>query len=57
MVTPMSVPPAREESVPMVDMPPFVPGGTGLSVVMRMGGDLERMPSSEANVSPRQHAK
>ena len=41
----------------MVDNPPFVPGGTGFRVVMRMGGERERMPSSDASVSPKQQAK
>lgn len=57
IVAPMASPPPSDASVPTSDMPPFVPGGTGLSVVMRMGGVRERMPSSEASVSPRQHAK
>lgn len=37
-------------------MAPFVPGGTRLKVVMSRGGDFERIPSSDASVSPRQHA-
>ena len=56
-VSPIKVPPANEERVPMVDIPPFVPGGTGFRVVMRMGGERDKMPSSEASVSPRQQAK
>ena len=57
MVRPIKVPPARDDRVPMVDIPPLVPGGTGFRVVIRIGGDLDKMPSSEASVSPRQHAK
>ena len=37
-------------------MAPLVPGGTRLKVVMSRGGDFERIPSSDASVSPRQHA-
>lgn len=57
MVNPIITPPETEAKVPRVDTPPFVPGGTRLNVVMRMGGDLERIPTSEASVSPKQHAK
>jgi hypothetical protein len=35
----------------------LVPGGTGLRVVSKMGGVLDRMPSSDASVSPMQQAK
>lgn len=56
-VKPMMAPPATDAPVPSRDTPPFVPGGTTFSVVMRIGGVLERIPSSEARVSPRQHAK
>ncbi len=57
IVRPMSSPPAREDTVPITDMAPFVPGGTGLRVVMRIGRERERIPSSDASVSPKQHAK
>jgi len=43
--------------VPPREIAPFVPGGTGLNVVIRIGGVGERMPSSEASVSPKQQAK
>lgn len=56
-VAPMIIPPAKEASVPVRDTPPFVPGGTTLNVVMRRGGFFDRIPSSEASVSPRQQAK
>ena len=56
-VAPIITPPATDARVPVRDTPPFVPGGTALNVVMRRGGDFERIPSSEARVSPRQHAK
>lgn len=46
-----------EAKVPVFETPPLVPGGTVLSVVMRMGGVVERIPSSDAKVSPRQQAK
>lgn len=54
---PIKVPPIAETSKPKGETPPLVPGGTRLKVVMSIGGVLERMPSSEASVSPRQHAK
>ena len=57
MVMPMTAPPAAEARVPKVETPPLVPGGTGLRVVIRRGREDERIPSSEASVSPRQHAK
>jgi hypothetical protein len=55
IVSPIKPPPAIETAVPSNDIPPFVPGGTVFKVVMSMGLDFERMPSSEARVSPRQH--
>lgn len=55
-VSPIIHPPAADASVPPSEIAPFVPGGTGFSVVMRIGGDRESMPSSEASVSPRQQA-
>ena len=45
-----------ETVVPRTDTAPLVPGGTPLKVVMSRGGDFERIPSSDASVSPRQHA-
>lgn len=54
---PMTTPPTRDANVPIADMPPFVPGGTGLNVVISLGGDLDRIPSSEARVSPKQQPK
>lgn len=54
--SPTMHPPMADASVPPRDIPPFVPAGTGLRVVMRMGGELDKMPSSEARVSPRQQA-
>jgi len=56
-VSPMTNPPARDATVPRTDKPPLVPGGTGLSVVIKMGGDLDNMPSSDARVSPKQQEK
>ena len=50
-------PPKIDARVPVLEIPPFVPGGTVLRVVMRMGGVLDRIPSSEARVSPRQQEK
>jgi hypothetical protein len=55
IASPISPPPIIEAIVPRGDMAPFVPAGTCFNVVMRMGFDFDRMPSSEANVSPRQH--
>lgn len=56
-VRPMTNPPARDARVPRVDKPPLVPGGTGLNVVIKIGGDLDNIPNSDANVSPKQQAK
>jgi hypothetical protein len=56
-VRPMTNPPARDARDPRVDKPPLVPGGTGLNVVIKIGGDLDNMPNSDANVSPKQQAK
>ena len=49
--TPMNKPPAAEARNPIKLTPPFVPGGTIFSVVIRIGGVLDRMPSSDAHVS------
>jgi hypothetical protein len=57
IVVPMDKPPNKLARVPPKETPPFVPGGTDFSVVIRTGGWEERMPSSEARVSPRQQAK
>lgn len=56
-VRPMTNPPNRDAAVPRTDKPPLVPGGTGLNVVIKMGGDLDNMPNSDAKVSPKQQAK
>lgn len=56
-VRPIANPPARDATVPRADRPPLVPGGTGFSVVIKMGGDLDNMPSSDARVSPKQQEK
>ena len=56
-VRPIINPPARDAAVPSTDKPPLVPGGTGLNVVIKMGGDLDNMPNSDAKVSPKQQAK
>ena len=56
-VRPITKPPMRDAAVPRTDKPPFVPGGTGLNVVIKMGGDLDNMPSSDAKVSPKQQEK
>lgn len=57
IVMPMIAPPIIEASVPPKEIPPLVPGGTGFSVVISTGFDWESIPSSEARVSPKQHAK
>ncbi|KAH3676437.1 hypothetical protein WICMUC_002068 [Wickerhamomyces mucosus] len=36
---------------PTLETPPFVPGGTGLKVVINIGDDLDRIPNSEDHVS------
>jgi hypothetical protein len=45
--------PRRPAASPYTVTPPFVPGGTFRKVieVMSRGGDFERIPSSELNVS------
>lgn len=50
-------PPTRDATVPRTDKPPLVPGGTGLNVVIKMGGDFDNMPNSDAKVSPKQQEK
>lgn len=54
--SPTMQPPMADAIVPPTEIPPFVPAGTVLKVVMRTGGELDRMPNSEASVSPRQQA-
>jgi hypothetical protein len=54
---PTKAPPTTEATVPPIDIPPFVPAGTFLNVVMSLGCDRERIPSSDARVSPKQHEK
>ena len=54
---PMTAPPRKETTVPTRDMAPFVPGGTGFNFVTRIGRVGDKIPSSEASVSPRQQAK
>jgi len=44
-------------TVPKTVTPPFVPGGTGFRVVISLGFERARIPSSDAKVSPRQHPK
>ena len=55
--SPTSEPPMIEAIVPIKDIAPFVPGGTGLRVVIKIGLCFDRMPSSDARVSPRQQPK
>ena len=43
--------PSAPASRPVSVTPPFVPGGTVRSVVISLGWDLDRMPSSEEKVS------
>ena len=45
------MPPAAPARRPNMLTPPFVPGGTVLNVVIKNGGLLERIPSSEDHVS------
>jgi hypothetical protein len=53
----MMTPPRTDMARPSRLTPPFVPGGQGRKVVIKMGDREERMPSSDARVSPRQVAK
>lgn len=57
MIRPMIVPLVSEANASVMEIPPIVPGGTGLKWVIKRGGARERMPSSEARVSSRRHAK
>ena len=50
-------PPAKDAAVPCTETPPFVPGGTGLNVVISHGEDFAKTPISDASVSPKQQAK
>mmetsp|Transcript_21152 Transcript_21152/g.84303 ORF Transcript_21152/g.84303 Transcript_21152/m.84303 type:complete len:246 (+) Transcript_21152:43-780(+) len=55
---PMKAPPAAEASVPSAVTPPLVPAGTRRhGAVTSRGGCRDNAPSSEAHVSPAQHAK
>jgi hypothetical protein len=54
---PTNPPPTTDTVVPNAVTPPFVPGGTVLNVVISLGLDRAKIPSSDASVSPRQHAK
>ena len=54
--TPIANPPSVDAAHPKAVIPPFVPVGTLRRVVTRRGADLLRTPSSEAQVSPLQHA-
>jgi hypothetical protein len=49
----MAAPAAAEAAVPSNVMAPFVPGGTRRPVVRRRGWEEDRMPISEAEVSPK----
>lgn len=53
----MKTPPAKLTKSPQVETPPFVPRGTFLKVVIKIGSDFESIPSSDAQVSPLQQAK
>lgn len=51
----MKRPPSKLANVPLIDIPPFVPGGTRLKVVISLGVVSIAEPNSDANVSPQQH--
>jgi len=54
----MIIPPAALAPNPTSDTPPFVPGGTFFQgFVTNLGRVFESIPSSDAYVSPAQHAK
>mmetsp|Transcript_5301 Transcript_5301/g.10539 ORF Transcript_5301/g.10539 Transcript_5301/m.10539 type:complete len:81 (-) Transcript_5301:368-610(-) len=51
-------PPAIDAAVPKNDMPPLVPLGTSDNVVINVALlAFDKVPSSDAHVSPLQHAK
>lgn len=52
----MNIPPTKLIKRPQLDTPPFVPRGTLSNDVIKYGSDLESIPSSDAHVSPLQHA-
>mmetsp|Transcript_971 Transcript_971/g.2784 ORF Transcript_971/g.2784 Transcript_971/m.2784 type:complete len:209 (-) Transcript_971:192-818(-) len=55
---PMRRPPSADAAVPSRETPPLVPGGTRRhGAVTSRGGAFDSAPSSDANVSPAQHAK
>ena len=54
-VSPTIAPPKTDASVPPNDIAPFVPGGTRLKVVISLGCERDKIPSSDASVSPKQH--
>jgi hypothetical protein len=56
-VKPIMTPPPKLAIVPTTLIAPFVPGGTVSSVVINLGSEFDKIPSSEASVSPRQQAK
>lgn len=56
ITSPTIAPPTTEAIVPPIDIAPLVPGGTCSKVVTNRGFDRDKIPSSEARVSPRQHA-
>jgi hypothetical protein len=45
LTSPIKTPPARDRPRPRGETPPFVPRGTVRRLVMRRGGDGDRMPS------------
>lgn len=51
----MKRPPSKLARVPLTDMPPLVPGGTRLKVVISLGEVSITEPNSDAKVSPQQH--
>ena len=52
---PTNSPPIIDHTLPSSVIAPFVPRGTGRSVVINRGCDRDRIPNSDASVSPRQH--
>lgn len=52
---PTNSPPIIDHTLPSSVIAPFVPRGTRPSVVINRGCDRDRIPSSDASVSPRQH--
>lgn len=51
------MPPPKLTKSPHDEIPPFVPLGTFFKLVINTGSDRDKIPNSDAHVSPLTHAK